>query len=246
LRTLGRKHGPEEARSLARLSSGLEGASVGLDLIYGVPGQGLESWMETLDEALGCRPQHVSAYALTLDASTPMGAAAEAGGIVLPEEGSVVEMYEAACRILGRAGYRHYEISNFCLAGRECAHNLACWRREGYLGLGASAHSFDPPASRRHNLADLGAYVAEAAAGRLPVEEQESLTPEEAWEEEVLLSLRTAEGASEELLTVGGGPPESWDTLVESGLAWRDKGRCGLTERGMFVSDHIIAGLLAG
>ncbi len=247
LQALGRIHGPREARSLARAACGLEGASVGFDLIYGVPGQGLASWEDTLEEALSFGPHHLSTYALTLDPSTPMGARVESGEMSLADDELAADMYHAACRVLKGAGYRHYEISNFCLQGRECSHNLACWKREGYLGLGASAHSFAPPAARRRNLSDLGAYMREASGGRLPREEEEWVSPGEAWEEEVMLSLRTAEGAEEGLFEGGGNAAAAyWDGLVEAGMAWREGGRCGLTERGMFVSNHIISGLFAG
>jgi oxygen-independent coproporphyrinogen III oxidase len=250
LRMLGRRHGTEESRELSRLVPVLEGSSMGFDLIYGVPGQGLGSWKDTLEETLGYGPHHISAYALTLDPATPMGVAMGSGEVSLPEEEVTVEMYETACRLLGEAGYRHYEISNFALPGRECDHNLACWRREGYLGMGASAHSFEPPYTRRRNLADLEPYMKEAAAGQLPVEEVETLSTGEAWEEEVMLSLRTADGVAQDVMARGGpGTAEAfggWEALVAGGLAWRRAGRCGLTEQGMFISNHVIAGLFGG
>lgn len=247
LSTLGRPHSAEEARSLARLASRMEGASVSLDLIYGVPGQDARIFHDTLEEALDLRPQHLSAYALTLDPFTPMGRRAGRGEVALPREEEVAEMYEDACRTLAAAGFLHYEISNFALPDRECSHNLAYWRREDYLGLGAAAHSFRGPDERFRNTSDIKEYIRRIKAAESPLEETEHLSPYEVWEEEVLLSLRTASGLEMDVLDRRGGRDDdarkAWRVFMEAGLAWRRGTRCGLTEKGMFVSNHIISSL---
>ncbi len=218
-----------------------------LDLIYGVPGQDARSFRETLEEALVLRPRHISAYALTLDPHTPMGRRALRGELVLPRDEEVAEMYEDACRILAAAGFLHYEISNFALPGWECRHNMAYWRREDYLGLGVAAHSFKGPDERCRNTADIEEYIRRMKAAESPLEETEHLSPEEVWEEEVLLSLRTARGLEMDVLARRGGFDDDaqavWNDFMEAGLAWRRGTRCGLTDKGMFVSNHIISNL---
>jgi oxygen-independent coproporphyrinogen-3 oxidase len=245
--TLGRPHSADEARSLARLAGETQGASASLDLIYGVPGQNPRIFRDTLEEALTLRPRHISAYALTLDPLTPMGARACRGEIALPPEEEVAEMYGDACRILAAAGFVHYEISNFALPGWECDHNLAYWRREDYLGLGAAAHSLRGPDTRLRNVSDIAEYIRRVQAEESPLEEMERLNLQEIWEEEVMLSLRTAQGMEIGTLTRretrAEGATRAWEDFVQAGLAWRRGARCGLTERGMFVSNHIISGL---
>jgi oxygen-independent coproporphyrinogen-3 oxidase len=250
LLTLQRQHDAAETRSLANLAAEVDGAAVSLDLIYGVPGQGLSTWLFTLQESVEFEPEHISTYALTLDPQTPLGRRVETGELSLPGEEEIAKMYEHACRTLRAAGYHHYEISNFARPGHECGHNEACWRREDYLGLGAAAHSFQAPDVRRHNLVSVDSYMEKVQQGELPLGETERLSPREEWEEEVLLSLRTSRGLEMEALARQGvGVGESrrvLDPLLKDGLAWRRGNRCGLTERGMFVSDHIISSLLGG
>lgn len=250
LRALGRRHGAEQSRRLAREAMDTAGATVSLDLIFGVPGQAPGTWRRTLEEALELRPGHVSAYALTVEPPTPLGRGVAAGAVSMPPDETVAEMYDDACRLFASAGYGHYEISSFALPGKECRHNQAYWKRLDYLGLGAAAHSFRAPDARSRNTGDVAEYMSRLEAGSSPLDMEEPLSAEEIWEEEVFLSLRTAEGVDVEVLagTAGreGAVSEAWKTLEESGLAWMRGSRCGLTEKGMFVSNDIIASLFPG
>ncbi len=145
---------PEELRLLERNHSFLDvieaAASarkagihnLNLDLIYGLPEQTLASWQTTVRRALDLQPEHISAYALTLEPGTPFGRWTARGLLPLVDPDLAAEMYEWASDFLEQAGYRQYEISNWARPGRECLHNLQYWRGLPYLGLGAGAHGY--------------------------------------------------------------------------------------------------------
>ena len=141
LRLLGRRHtasGAIEAFQTAR-EAGF--GNVSLDLMYGLPGQSLSQWEDTIEGLAALCPDHVSLYALTLEEGTPMKVWAEQGKIPEPDPDLAADMYAAARGVLASKGYRHYEISNWAQPGRESRHNLIYWRNEPYLGVGPGAHS---------------------------------------------------------------------------------------------------------
>ncbi|MEM7332152.1 MAG: radical SAM family heme chaperone HemW [Chloroflexota bacterium] len=111
-----------------------------LDLIYGVPGQTLASWQESMEALLALDPTHLSLYCLTIEPRTPMQMWLNNGRIQPPDPDLAADQYELAGALLGKAGYEHYEISNWAKPGKACQHNLTYWRNEDYLGLGAGAH----------------------------------------------------------------------------------------------------------
>jgi oxygen-independent coproporphyrinogen III oxidase len=111
-----------------------------LDLIYGLPGQTLASWRESLLATLALDPPHLSLYCLTIEPGTPMQRWLHTGRINAPDPDLAADQYALACDLLGQHGYSHYEISNWAKPGAECAHNLTYWRDGEYLGLGAGAH----------------------------------------------------------------------------------------------------------
>jgi oxygen-independent coproporphyrinogen-3 oxidase len=116
------------------------------DLIYGLPGSSLNKLKDNLIQFLYLKPEHISCYLLTLDSDTPLAAKIKKGKVPpLPEDSLLAEEYELICSELDRAGYEQYEISNFCLPGKQSKHNLCYWKSEPYLGLGASAAGFLPP-----------------------------------------------------------------------------------------------------
>jgi oxygen-independent coproporphyrinogen III oxidase len=142
LRALERAHPPESARRAFRAARAAGFDDVNLDLIYGARGESIASWRRTLDEAVGLGPEHLSCYALTIERGTPLGRAVIAGEVPGPDPDLQAEMYDLTCHVLGAAGYRHYEVSNWARPGHECRHNLGYWEGRSYLGLGAGAHSF--------------------------------------------------------------------------------------------------------
>jgi oxygen-independent coproporphyrinogen III oxidase len=126
-----------EAISLAR-QAGFD--NFNLDLIYGLPGQTLASWEQSVRAVLALDPPHMSLYCLTIEPGTPMQRWLQNGRIQPPDPDLAADQYELAGELIGRQGLIHYEISNWAKPGQECRHNLAYWRNEAYLGLGAGAH----------------------------------------------------------------------------------------------------------
>jgi oxygen-independent coproporphyrinogen-3 oxidase len=172
--------------------------NISFDLIAGLPHQTRESWQASLQELAALAPEHVSVYLLEVDEGSRLGAEVLRGGTrysaaELPSDDEMAEFYETACEFLELAGYHHYEISNWGKPGLESRHNLKYWRREVYLGFGAGAHSFSGT-ERWANAHDAAGYVAALESGRLPVEQHEILTAEQALGEELFLGLRQLDG----------------------------------------------------
>jgi oxygen-independent coproporphyrinogen-3 oxidase len=141
--------------------------NLNLDLIYGLPGQTLEKWKNTVKRAVDLRPEHISAYALTLEHGTPFGRWAGKGLLPIPDPDLAADMYEWVMDFLGGLGYEQYEISNWSLFGRECRHNLQYWRNLNYLGLGAGAHGF-VDSMRYSNVLRIKTYIDRLTSGFQP------------------------------------------------------------------------------
>jgi len=193
LRLLGRRHDAGEARRAVRAARAAGFEEISLDLVYGIPGQGLESWERSIEAALALDPGHVSAYELTLSPDTPLGRRAARGEIPRPPADAVPAYYFLLVDRLAAAGLEAYEISNFARPGRACRHNLNYWRRGPYLGFGPAAHSFVGE-TRSANLPDLPAYLERLGRGERPGRSVERLTGEEARRERRMLALRLREG----------------------------------------------------
>jgi oxygen-independent coproporphyrinogen-3 oxidase len=251
---LGRVHDAADARGAvhAARSAGLE--DVNLDLIYGLPGQTLSSWQEDVREALVLAPTHLSLYALTVEAGTPLASWIEAGALPPPDEDLSAEMYEWAEAALEAAGFVHYEISNWALPGRACRHNLVYWRNEPYLGLGAGAHSWWD-GLRRANLPDPQVYVDAIRAGRAPVADQEPIDRALEMGETMMMGLRLLEeGVAMARFEARFGVPmeavygAEIDRLVARGLLARVPAdaprRIRLTVRGHLLGNQVFAAFL--
>jgi putative oxygen-independent coproporphyrinogen III oxidase len=141
LASLDRIHSAEEAKEAFRWAREAGFERVNLDLIYGLVDQGMERWRETLEEAIALGPEHLSLYALTVEEGTKLAHDIERGHVPAPDGDLQAAMYEWSCERLAAAGYRQYEISNWCRQGEECRHNLVYWRNGEWLGLGPGAHS---------------------------------------------------------------------------------------------------------
>jgi oxygen-independent coproporphyrinogen-3 oxidase len=193
---LGRRHSVRQAISSVAASRKAGFHNIGLDLIYGVPGQDIESWLDTLKQAVAFSPEHISCYQLTLEAKTPLGIRYQAGEFPIPGEEMQYEFFIKTSQFLEGAGYLHYEVSNFA-RGKEhtSRHNQKYWDHSPYLGLGPAAHSFQRN-QRWWNHRSLDQYLAAINAGNLPVEETEMLTVEQLRLEALYLGLRTRKGIS--------------------------------------------------
>jgi putative oxygen-independent coproporphyrinogen III oxidase len=243
LAALGRVH--DAARVPAAVAT-LRAAGVpalNLDLIYGGPGEDDRSWSATLEAAVALGPEHLSAYALTIEPATRFGRLVAAGRMAEPAEDDLADRYDAACRTLAGAGYAHYEVSNWARPGHASRHNLTYWRRGRYLGLGAGAHEFDGT-TRRWNLAGVPAYLAAVNGHRRPTEGQERLDPGQARFEALALRLRTVDGLGpDESRALGVDPAgEEADHLRAAALLAPDPG-LALTEKGMFLHGEAVARL---
>ena len=141
LSLLGRRHSAREAVDAYELATQAAFKHVNLDLIYGLPRQTLSQWKDTLSRVLELRPPHLSMYCLTLEKGTPLEQWVSQGKLPQPDPDLAADMYILARETLGKAGYDHYEISNWCMPGYECRHNMAYWLNQPYLGVGPGAHS---------------------------------------------------------------------------------------------------------
>ena len=167
--------------------------NINLDLMYGLPGQTLESWQRTLSACCDLSATHLSCYALTVEDGTRLAHDVRREPSRAPDEVLQVEMDQAARRMLTAVGYARYEISNYAKPGFECRHNLLYWTQGHYLGLGPSAQSF-VDGIRFGNIANLTAYESALVQGRLPVQDRSELTAEEQLRDAVIFGLRLERG----------------------------------------------------
>ena len=193
---LGRRHSVKQAISAVEASRKAGFHNIGLDLIYGVPTQDIESWLDTLREAVVFSPEHISCYQLTLEAKTPLGIRYQAGEFSIPGEELQHEFFMKTSEFLEEVGYIHYEVSNFARGKDHTSrHNQKYWDHSPYLGLGPSAHSFQCN-QRWWNHPSLDQYLAAINVGNLPTEATETLTMEQLRLEALYLGLRTKKGIS--------------------------------------------------
>jgi len=214
---------------------------VNLDLIYGTPGESIDDWGRSLDEAIALGPHHVSAYALTIEEGTAFGAAVTSGAMPSPDDDDMAAKYELALDALGAAGYEHYEISNWARPGRACRHNLVYWSQGDYAGLGAGAHAHHA-GTRSWNHKLPRTYIDHAAD---PVAGSETLSPAERADEWLVLRARLVGGidrAEAEAHTGRdlGGPV---DALVAAGLVTTEGARIVPTRRGLLLGSEIALAL---
>jgi oxygen-independent coproporphyrinogen-3 oxidase len=217
--------------------------AVNLDLIYGGPGEGAGSWAATLEAAVALAPEHLSAYALTIEPATKFGRLVAAGRMPEPAEDDLADRYDTACAALAAAGYAHYEVSNWAREGHASRHNLTYWRRGRYLGLGAGAHEFDG-AVRRWNVNGVPDYLNRVREGRRPTAGRERLDPDQARFEALALRLRTSGGLDPEEARALGADPDGEEAtrLRSAGLLTPGPG-LALTEQGMFLHGEVVARL---
>ena len=158
LEVLGRRHSAQDAIEAYRAALAAGFDNISLDLMYGLPGQSLEQWRQTVAAIVDLHPAHLSMYCLTLEGGTPMEKSISSGAMADPDPDLAADMYLAAEDAMQRAGYRHYEISNWAMPGRESRHNLTYWRNGSFLGVGPGAHSY-LARTRFHNLRSPREYI---------------------------------------------------------------------------------------
>lgn len=219
--------------------------NINLDLMYGLPGQTLESWATSLRQTIELAPEHLSCYALTIEEGTHLKSSIQRGLLPVPDEELQNRMEDLAEEILGRAGYDRYEISNYCRPGCASRHNRLHWTGGHYLGVGPSAQSYIG-GRRFGNVSDLTAYKAALRNGRLPVSESDQLTQAGESCERLIFGLRLVDGIS---LTQTGALsfPElsrEVDNLLTDDLLERKGDLVRLTTRGRRYADTVAVSLL--
>lgn len=195
LQTLGRIHSSDQAISIFWSARKAGFRNISLDLMYGVPGQTLKEWITDLEHIEKLAPEHVSCYELSVIEGTPLFKSISDGVLLRPDEEACRDMYFAADEILTRAGYLHYEVSNYARSDNYISrHNSAYWNRTPYTGLGPSAHSFDGRKTRSWNVASLDEYLGRVRHDQSSMIDSEVITREQAALEMVMLGLRCSTG----------------------------------------------------
>ncbi|HSE06792.1 MAG TPA: radical SAM family heme chaperone HemW [Methylomirabilota bacterium] len=242
---LDRRHSPGQARAAfaAAREAGFDDVSV--DLIYGLPGLDVDTWTRTVREVLSWRPDHLSAYALTLDEGSLWHSAGVRG---LPAEETVTAQYWTLARLAAEAGFEHYEISNYACPDHRSRHNQRYWRWEEYVALGPGACGFLGHV-RYGNVKPVERYCSLVEGGALPLQTHEVLTARQALAEQLILGLRTSDGVAAERLAERcalerGRLPGVLAAWRERGLLTEGDGRVRLTEAGFLLSDALFTELL--
>ncbi|MGE4441161.1 MAG: radical SAM family heme chaperone HemW [Desulfomicrobium sp.] len=240
---LGRPHDGSQARLAAHAAREAGFLNLSLDLIWGLPGQNVERWLDDLRGAVELAPEHISCYGLSLEDGVPLTRQVEEGALALPDEESAARMYLDGSEFLESCGYAHYEISNYARPGRESRHNRGYWAGNEYLGLGPAAVSTIKD-RRWSNPTGLKDYAAAVAKGSMRCE-VEVLSARTRLQEMVMLSLRTREGLDLEKFKATTGTEFPWrhpavEQLRSSGLACLRAGHLQLTRKGMLVSNSVI------
>jgi oxygen-independent coproporphyrinogen-3 oxidase len=194
LKMLGRIHSSKEAKDAVSdaVKAGFD--NLNIDLIYGLPGQTIDDWKASLQEALDCYPEHLSLYALTLEPEEPLFKEIGAGKLPQLSSDIAAGQYELSEELLEKNGYHHYEISNWAKPGRECRHNLVYWQEGEYIGAGVAAHSYLHK-RRSANTADFNKYISTLSQNTLPpLEIDEIISRELEIAESIILGLRLCDG----------------------------------------------------
>jgi len=247
LKKLGRPHTYAQAVSAFQRIRKAGFRNVSIDLMYGLPGQSLQDWRDTLDNVLRLNPEHISCYALKIEEGTPFHAISEM--LNLPDDETQADMYLAAVEMLKDRSFRQYEISNFCRKGLVSKHNMKYWTGGEYLGFGPSASS--DFAGKRYTLKrDLQSYITAIRDGGDIMEDLQEIPLRERAGEYLMLRLRTSVGISaaeyERLFLL---PFEPLEEVLEQRRRYyqatqNDSGRWVLTPKGYLVSIDIITDLL--
>ena len=236
LKWMGRLHGPEGPAGAVRRAKTVGIKNVSLDLMFGLPGKVERDWRGDLDAAVALDVPHLSLYGLTAESGTPLGRSVAEGRTRPVSDERYREEFLLASEHLTRAGFHHYEVSNFALPGFESRHNRAYWRRLPYLGLGNSAHSFRHPV-RRWNMKGWSEYQNTVREGRNPTQEEERLTPQAVRLETIWLGLRTDSGIP--LLDLSARGRSLVGMWAKRGWAVLDSETLRLTSEGWLLLDQL-------
>ena len=247
LERIHRIHTPQQVNEAATAARKAGFTNLSLDLIYGLPGQTMDSWKATVEHALSLIPQHMSCYGLKVEEGTPL-AARVAQGEVLPDDDQQADLYLWTVGRLERAGYPQYEISNFAKPGFASRHNLRYWLTQPYIGFGPGAHS-DFGGRRYSFVRDLDAYIQGVLQGGDIIDESEIIPKRERCGEYLMLRLRTVQGINEQeyrsTYFMDFAPLQArLEQFRAQGWAEQTDGRWHFTPKGFLLSNQLIGDLL--
>ncbi|MEV5571430.1 radical SAM family heme chaperone HemW [Spirillospora sp. NPDC052269] len=239
LKVLDRTHTPGRVPQVVDWTRAAGFEHVNLDLIYGTPGESDDDWRASLEAALACEPDHVSAYALIVEDGTRLAAQVRRGELAAPDDDAMADRYLMADEMLSAHGLRWYEISNWARdADAACRHNLLYWTGADWWGVGPGAHSH-VGGTRWWNVKHPAAYASRLAEGVTPAHARELLTDEDRHIERIMLELRLADGCPVDLLD-----ERAVRDLVADGLLEPvGDGRAVLTLRGRLLADAVVRDL---
>jgi oxygen-independent coproporphyrinogen-3 oxidase len=241
LAVLDRTHNPARVPDVVGWARGAGFEQVSLDLIYGTPGESAADWQTSLDAALACEPDHVSAYSLIVEEGTALGRRVRRGELPMPDEDDLADKYGQADAAFRAAGLAWYEVSNWARNDEaRCRHNLGYWRSDDWWGAGPGAHSH-LGGERWWNVKHPRAYAERLDAGTLPIQDSETLTPDALEMERVMLELRLREGLPLEAI------PDitRLDAPVARELVRVEGDRVVLTDAGRLLADGVVRDLLS-
>jgi oxygen-independent coproporphyrinogen-3 oxidase len=247
LHFLNRAHNSKNALQCVADSRKAGFKNISIDLIYAIPGQLEDAWIQNITTALELNPEHISAYNLTIEPQTVFGKRTAKGQLFPVIDDLAAKQLELLITMLGDAGYQQYEISNFSKPGFESRHNSSYWQRKNYLGIGPSAHSYNKE-SRQYNVRNNHAYVKSLAEGKIPFE-KEVLTREDHVNEYLLTTLRTIWGADLNVMLQDynydllNHQKSYIENLLVKNLATLEHPSLKLTQKGKMMADKISSDL---
>lgn len=243
LEVLDRTHDPRRVPAVVQWARAAGIEQVSLDLIYGTPGESQVDWATSVEAAVACEPDHVSAYSLIVEDGTALARRVRRGELPMPDEDDLADKYALADERLVAAGLGWYEVSNWSTdAATRCRHNLLYWTGGDWWGVGPGAHSH-VGGVRWWNVKHPAAYADRIGADRSPAQAREVLAPEDRRVERVLLELRLREGLDVDVLDATG--RAAVPGLVERGLLVERAGRIALTERARLLADGVVRELVS-
>lgn len=247
LALIGRRHDAERAILSYNILREAGIKNISIDLMFSLPTQTIEEWESSIDMALSLTPQHISAYDLSYEEGSVLTRKMRNGEIIPCDEECSARMYNLLVDKLSDAGYEHYEISNFALPHYHSKHNSGYWKGIPYLGLGASAHSFDGSV-RRANVANTKLYIQKIMAGESAYEVEE-LSDTQKYNETIFTRLRTSEGISKQYIKETFGENilqhliNEAASYIADGLLKESGDNIVLTRKGVLISDAICCDL---
>jgi len=244
LAKIGRTHSPGDAERVVGEARRAGFDNISIDLIYGLPGQTIAQWQDTLEKAKLLELPHYSGYSLIVEPKTVFYNLMNKGKLPLPGEDIETEMFTMLIEQMESHGRNRYEISNFAIPGQESIHNLIYWENATYAGIGAGAHGYIN-GTRYSNIGPIAKYIEKTAAGKRPLQQTHLVTETEAMEEEMFLGLRKSNGISRSLFQKKFGKSlenvygETLQSLIKGGLVMQLDDTVKLTERGVYRGNDV-------